>query len=66
MLIAGLVGLITFIGLNVVFAFAYGVACGASQYLNMLLRFSWFAWPIKLTFWFAAAWTGMAVFDALA
>lgn len=62
--IAVLAGLGTFIGLNVVLAFAYGMACGASQFLNMLLRFSWLAWPIKIVCWFGTAWLGMSVFDS--
>jgi hypothetical protein len=66
MFIAVLAGLGTFIGLNILLAFAFGLACGASQFLNMLLRFSWLAWPIKVVCWFATAWIGMSVFDAIA
>lgn len=65
MVIAVFAGLATFIGLNVGLAFVYGMACGASQFLNMLLRFSYLAWPIKMACWFGAAWMGMTVFDTL-
>ena len=64
-LFAIVAGLGTFIGLNAALAFVYGVACGGSQFLNMLLRFSFLAWPIKLVCWFGTAWLGMSVFDAL-
>jgi len=60
-----LAGIGTFIGLNFVLAFAYGMACGASQFLNVLLRVSAFAWAIKLGGWLATAWLGIAVFNAL-
>lgn len=58
-------GLGTFIGLNIVLALIHGMACGASQFLNMLLRYSYLAWPIKVACWFGAAWMGITVFDAL-
>jgi hypothetical protein len=65
MVIAVLAGLATFIGVNIGLAFFYGMACGASKFLNMLLRFSFLAWPIKLMCWFGTAWLGMSIFDAL-
>lgn len=65
MMLAVTAGLATFIGLNVILIFVYGLACGASQFLNMLLRFSYLAWPIKIACWFGMAWVGMSVFDAL-
>lgn len=58
-------GLATFIGLNVVAAFAYGVACANSQLLLVVLRFSYFSWPIKLAVWFGCAWAGMSVWEML-
>ena len=57
--------LATFIGLNVVAAFAYGVACASSQLLLVLLRFSYFSLPIKMAVWFGCAWAGMSVWAAL-
>lgn len=65
-MVAVLAGLATFIGINVVLAFAYGVACASSQALLVLLRFSYFAWPIKMAAWFGAAWAGMSMWEALA
>lgn len=64
-IIAVLAGIGTFIGLNIVLAFTYGIACAASQFLTMLLRFSWLAWPIKIACYFGTAWAGMSVFDAV-
>lgn len=58
-------GLATFIGLNVVAAFAYGVACASSQLLLVLLRFSYLSWPIKMAAWFGCAWAGMSVWEML-
>lgn len=58
-------GLATFIGLNVVAVFVYGVACASSQHLHALLRFSYLSWPIKVAVWFGCAWGGMSVWDAL-
>ena len=65
MVIAVTAGLATFIGLNLILILIYGMACSASQFLSMLLRFSYFAWPIKIACWFGIAWMGMSVFDAL-
>lgn len=59
-------GLATFIGINVVLAFAYGVACASSQALLVLLRLSYFAWPIKMAAWSGAAWVGMSVWEGMA
>lgn len=63
--IAVVAGLGTFVGVNLMLAFAYGMACAASPFLNMLLRFSVLAWPIKVACWFGTAWLGMSVFDAI-
>lgn len=59
-------GLATFIGINVIFVFAYGLACASSQAMLVLLRFSYFAGPIKIACWFGAAWAGMSVWEAVA
>lgn len=59
-------GLATFIGLNVIAAFAYGVACASSQLLLVVLRFSYFSLPIKMVVWFGCAWAGMSVWEAMA
>lgn len=64
-MVSVIAGLATFIGTNVVLAFAYGIACGMSQALHVLLRFSFLAWPIKITAWLGAAWAGMSVWDGL-
>lgn len=65
-MVAVLAGLASFVGINVALAFAYGVACASSQALLVLLRFSYFEWPIKIACWFGAAWAGISVWDALA
>lgn len=64
-MLATLSGLATFIGINVVLAFAYGAACASSQVLLVLLRFSPLAWPVRMAAWFGAAWAGLSVFDAM-
>lgn len=64
-MVAVFAGLATFIGLNVIAAFAYGVACASSQLLLALLRFSYFSLPIKLAVWFGCAWAAMSVWEAL-
>jgi hypothetical protein len=64
-MVAVIAGIATFIGSNLVLAFAYGIACGTSQALHVLLRFSFLAWPIKIAAWFGAAWAGVSVWDAL-
>lgn len=58
-------GLATFIGLNVVAAFAYGVACASSQLLLVLLRYTYLSWPIKMAAWFGCALAGMSVWEIL-
>lgn len=63
---AVLAGLATFIGINVVLALAYGIACANSQALLVLLRLSYFSMPIKMAAWFGAAWAGLSVWEALA
>jgi hypothetical protein len=60
-----LAGLATFIGLNVAAAIVYGVACASSRPMLVLLRFSYFAWPIKMAVWFGCAWAGMSVWELL-
>lgn len=58
-------GMATFIGLNVVAAFVYGMACASSQVLLVLLRYSYLSWPIKVFVWFGCAWAGMSVWELL-
>jgi hypothetical protein len=64
-MIAALAGFGIFIVLNVVLALVYSIACGSSQFLNMVLRFSYLSLPIKLVCWFGAAWAGMSVWEAM-
>lgn len=63
--IAALAGIATVIGVNFLIAIVRALACGASQFLNMLLRFSYFALPIKMVGWFASFWAGLSVFEAM-
>lgn len=65
MFLAIIAGLGTFIGANVLLATIHAIARGSSQFMNMLLGYSYFALPIKVVGWFAAAWAGMSVFDAM-
>lgn len=65
-MLAVIAGLGTFIGLNAVLTVGYGIACGISQLLNALLRFSYVGWVIKCVAWFGCAWAGMSVWEAVA
>ncbi|GEM_PF-2392307 len=65
-MLAVITGLGTLIGLNVIAMTLYGIACGTSQFMTMLLRFSYFAWPIKLVTWFGCVWAALSVWEALA
>jgi hypothetical protein len=65
MMLALLAGIGTFIGINALLGALHGVASGASQFMNMLLRFSVFALPIRMVGWFAATWAGWSAFDAM-
>lgn len=64
--LAVLSGLGAFIGVNVALAFVYGYACGASQMMHALLRFSFLSLPIKMVGWALAGYTGVAVYSAVA
>lgn len=66
MFLAILAGLAGFLGANAILGGVYGLACGSSQTLNLLLRFSLFALPIKLAAWAATLWAGWAMFQAVA
>ena len=66
MVLAIIAGLGTFLLANVVLSIAYGIATGASQYLNAILRFSVFGLPIKVVGWFGATWLALSVFEAVA
>lgn len=58
-------GLGAFIGANVLLSLVYAIARGSSQFMNMLLGYSYFALPIKIIGWFVAAWLGRSAFDAM-
>jgi hypothetical protein len=64
-MIAALAGVAAFIGANAIFGAVHGLACGASQTMTVLLRFSPFASPIRMAGWFAAVWAGWSAFDAM-
>ncbi|WP_084412097.1 hypothetical protein [Fulvimarina manganoxydans] len=61
MVLAIIAGLGTFIGLNMVFGLVTALACGASQFMNVMLRFSYFALPIRMLGWFTSAWIAIDV-----
>lgn len=65
MLIAILAGIGAYIGVNALFGAAYSVLCGSSQFMNMLLRVSVFALPIRIASWAVAAWAGWRAFTAM-
>ncbi len=64
-MLALLAGIGSFIGVNALFGAVHGLACGASQFLNMVLRFSVLAKPIRLVELIVAAWAGVSVFIAM-
>jgi hypothetical protein len=64
-MLAALAGFGAFVGVNMVLGAVHGFACGASQFMNMLLRYSVLAMPIRVAGLVAAAWVGWAVFDSL-
>lgn len=63
--VAVLAGLGTMIGVNIGIGAVRAIACASSQFLNMLLRFSVLALPIRMVGWFAAAWVGLSVYAAI-
>ncbi|WP_354063920.1 hypothetical protein [Devosia sp. 2618] len=58
-------GIATLIGLTVLLALLHGILRGSSQFMNMLLAYSYLSLPIKCLGWFGAAWAGMSVFSAM-
>ena len=66
MLVAILAGVTTYIIVNAVFGALHGLLCGSSGTMLALLRFSPFAFPIRLACWGAAAWAGWGVGAAVA
>lgn len=64
-MLAALAGLGAFVGVNMVLGAVNGVACGASQFMNMILRYSVLAMPIRVAGLIAAVWVGWSVFDSL-
>lgn len=65
MVMAIIAGLGVFIGANILLSMVYAIARGSSQFMNMLLGYSYLALPIKVIGWFGTAWLGMSVFDAM-
>jgi len=73
MLIALLSGIGAFInarscelrGMNAAIGIARSIACSTSQFMLVLLRFSYFSLPIRMVGWFAASWAGLSAFDAM-
>jgi len=65
MLMAIVAGLGAFIGTNILLSIVYTIARGSSQLMNALLGYSYIGWAVKMVGWFAAAWVGMSVFDAM-
>lgn len=63
--IAVLAGIGAYIGVNALIGGIHGFACGSSQTLNALLRFSVFALPIRIACWCVAAWAGRSAFVAM-
>lgn len=64
-MIALIAALGAFVAVNALFGAIHGFACGSSQFMNMLLRFSILAMPIRAACWFAAVWAGWSVFRSL-
>ncbi|MEO3387090.1 hypothetical protein [Mesorhizobium sp. CAU 1741] len=64
-MIALIAALGAFVAVNALFGAIHGFACGASPYMNMLLRFSVLALPIRVACWFVAAWAGWSVFKSM-
>lgn len=66
MLVAILAGVTTYIVVNALFGALYGFLGASSRKMLALLRFSPFAFPIRLACWAAAAWAGWIVGAAVA
>lgn len=65
MIFAVLAGIGAYIAVNALFGRIHGFACGSSQAMHTLLRFSVFALPIRIACWGVAAWAGWGVFVAM-
>ena len=65
MVLAIFAGIAAFICTNALFGALHGILCGSSQTMNMLLRFSVFALPIRLACWAVAAWVGWSTGTAV-
>jgi len=65
MLVALLSCFAAFIGTNAAIGLARAIACSMSQFMLVLLRFSYFSLPIRMAGWFAATWAGLSAFDAM-
>ncbi|PSJ53132.1 hypothetical protein [Pseudaminobacter soli (ex Li et al. 2025)] len=65
MVLAILAGIGAYIAVNALFGGIHGFACGSSQAMNTLLRFSVFALPIRMACWCVAAWAGWSAFVAM-
>lgn len=65
MVLAILTGIAAYICTQALFGIIYGLACGNSQTLLVLLRFSPFALPIRIACWAIAAWAGWGVGAAM-
>lgn len=65
MVLAILAGIGAYIGANALFGALHGSLCGTSQFMSTVLRFSVFAFPIRLVCWAVAAWAGWSVFTVL-
>lgn len=61
MVLAIFVGIAAYIVVNALFGALHGMLCGSSQFMNMLLRVSVFALPIRMACWAVAAWVGWSV-----
>lgn len=66
MLLAILAGVTAYIVANALFGALYGFLCASNRTMLALLRFSPFAFPIRLSCWGAVVWAGWAVGMAVA
>jgi hypothetical protein len=66
MVLAVLAGIGTYIAVNAAFGVVHSILCTSSQFMNMLLRVSYFAFPIRAACWAVAAWAGWSVGASMA
>ncbi|PWE56224.1 hypothetical protein DEM27_12420 [Metarhizobium album] len=64
-MVALLSGIGAFIGTNSAIGIARAIASSMSQFMLVLLRFSYFSLPIRMVGWFAATWAGLSAYDAM-